>query len=43
MNAKAAPIEGAGEDLKEAQFSNKNTIEEGTLLSWLNGNNKYRK
>lgn len=43
MNAKAAPIEGAEEDLKEAQFSNKNTIEEGTLLSWLNGNNKYRK
>lgn len=43
MNAKAAPVENAQEDLKEAQFSAKNAQVEGTLLTWLNGNNKFRK
>ena len=38
MNAKAAPVENAEEDLKEAQFSEKNdTTIENTLLSWLGG------
>ena len=39
MNAKAAPVEDAGEDLKEAQFSEEDTKEDiagtGTLLTWL--------
>ena len=42
MNAKAAPVESATEDLKEAQFSNTTNENEGTLMSWLSGN-KYRK
>lgn len=40
MNAKAAPVENAEEDLKEAQFSEDETFTtEDTLLSWL-GNTK---
>ena len=40
MNAKAAPVENAEEDLKEAQFSDYEDITgENTLLTWL-GNNK---
>lgn len=36
MNAKAAPAENAGEDLKEAQFSEEDDIAgTGTLLTWL--------
>ena len=38
LNAKAAPVENAEEDLKEAQFSDLDNVEEqkDTLLSWLN-------
>lgn len=40
MEAKAAPVETAEPDLKEAQFSNKNEYQEmaGTLVSWLKSN-----
>ena len=40
MNAKAAPVENAEEDLKEAQFSdfeNDNQVKDDTLLTWLDG------
>ena len=39
LNAKAAPVENAEEDLKEAQFSDFEEVKEqnDTLLSWLNG------
>lgn len=39
LNAKAAPVENAEEDLKEAQFSEFEEVEKqnDTLLSWLNG------
>ena len=40
MNAKAAPVENAEEDLKEAQFSdfeNKDQVKDDTLLTWLDG------
>ena len=37
MEAKAAPAPGTGEDLREAQFSEKMNDQDDTLVSWLNG------
>ncbi len=41
LNAKAAPVEGAEQDLQEAQFSEKSFSEtDDTLVSWLGNNLK---